>query len=84
MAKDTTEARVEFESDYESWNDQVAAVNKELVNKMMSDALDRFFIGTSPNTGEPLGCLRLEDFYAIICDNLGVDPESTDYSAYAH
>lgn len=58
--------------------------NKELVEEMFADALDRFFCADSKLVpGEKLCVIRLEDLYLILCDRLGVDPKDTQYSNYA-
>ena len=58
--------------------------HRKTVEKIMSDAIDRFFVTDNPHDHEPLDVIRLADLYAIVCSNLGVDPDSTDYSSYAN
>lgn len=72
-----------YTPEYMSWQEKERADKIRTVETMMDDALDNFFATVSPNNPqETLAVIRLEDFYRIICDRLGVDPESTNYSAY--
>lgn len=58
--------------------------NKEIVEKAMNDALNCFFcVDSKIVRGESLAVIRLEDVYNILCKRLDVDPQSTQYAAYA-
>lgn len=73
-----------YKPDYNSWETEMHGRLVKNVENIMDNALDRFFVTTSPhNSSEQLGVIRLEDLYAIVCEELGVAPEETNYSAYA-